>query len=142
MYSEAKRVFRKPQLPSQTRETHMANTNFGKMFQKTYLFGILAAGTLGLLSFAAEATPRPCCGNNAGGDNAVIQTSQQQATVGGQGNTVEQNATQSVRSANNPTVRPAARTTQKKPAQARTRTRRTVHRPAAAPCKTVSNAKI
>ncbi|HEY9849579.1 MAG TPA: hypothetical protein V6D28_08995 [Leptolyngbyaceae cyanobacterium] len=117
----------------------MANTNFGKMFKKTYLLGILTAGTLGLLSFAAEATPRPCCGNNAGGDNAVIQTSQQQATVTGKNNAIEQNATQSVRT--NPTVRPAARTAQKKPAQTRTRARRTVHRPAATPCKTVTNAK-
>lgn len=79
----------------------MANTNsiktdlsFAKMLKKTYILGILTASTLGLLPFTAQANPNPCC-EPRGGDNAVIQTSDQQATVTGKGNAVNQNSSQS-----------------------------------------------
>ncbi|HEY9853430.1 MAG TPA: hypothetical protein V6D28_28425 [Leptolyngbyaceae cyanobacterium] len=68
------------------------NAGFGQMLSKTYLFGILTATTFGLLPLPAEANP--CC-RPAGGDNAVIQTSNQQATVTGSKNRIRQNASQS-----------------------------------------------
>lgn len=68
------------------------NAGFEKMLSKTSLFGILAATTLGLLPLSAEANP--CC-RPTGGDNAVIQTSNQQATVTGSKNRINQNASQS-----------------------------------------------
>ncbi|GEM_PF-3498416 len=115
----------------------MANTNsiktgmsFGKMFKKTYILGILTASTLGVLPLAAQATPKPCC-QPTGGDNAVVQTSNQQANVTGKGNAVVQNSNQSNNTASATRVRPTAGN-QKRP----THVRRTVRRPAAAPCKT------
>ncbi|MCL1467829.1 hypothetical protein [Argonema galeatum] len=79
----------------------MTNTNsiktglsFAKIAKKTYILGILTASTLGLVPFTAQANPNPCC-QSRGGDNAVIQTSNQQATVKGKGNSINQNSSQS-----------------------------------------------
>ncbi|MCL1468795.1 hypothetical protein [Argonema galeatum] len=116
----------------------MANTNsietginFGKMFKKTYILGILTASTLGVLPLGAQATPKPCCQSNTAGDSAVVQTSNQQANVKGKGNAVVQNSSQSNNTASATRVRPTAGN-QKRP----THVRRTVRPAAAAPCKT------
>lgn len=77
------------------------NVGFAKMLSKTYLFGILTATTFGLLPLPAQANP--CC-RPTGGDNAVIQTSNQQATVTGASNSIRQNASQS----SNTRIRPTA----------------------------------
>jgi len=120
----------------------MANTNlintemsFGKICKKTYIIGILTASTLGLLPVAAQATPKPCC-QPTGGDSAVIQTNNQQASVVGKGNAANQNSNQSVNTVSSnqntptkatirPTIRPTVRPTVHRP----------VHRPVTVPCK-------
>ncbi|MCL1472631.1 hypothetical protein [Argonema antarcticum] len=112
------------------------NSRFGQMLKKTYILGILTATTLGVLPLAAQATPKPCCQSSSAGDSAVVQTSNQQANVKGKGNAVVQNSNQSVNTASNTRVRPTS-SNQKRPTHAR----RTVRRPAAAPCKTISNVK-
>lgn len=78
----------------------MANikTTFGKIFNKTYILGIVTVTSLGMLPLAALANPQTCC-KAGGGDNAVIQTSNQNAHVSGSGNRVRQNASQSANSA-------------------------------------------
>lgn len=112
-----------------------AEIGLGKMLKKAYVVGILTASTLGVIPFAGQATTNPCC-QPGGGDNAVVQTSTQQANVTGKGNAVNQNANQSVNTASNTNTRDrATRTTPRRTAQVRTR--RPVHRPApaASPCK-------
>ena len=112
-----------------------AEIGFRKMLKKAYFLVILTASTLGIVPFAGQASANPCC-QPRGGDNAVVQTSNQQANVTGKGNAVHQNANQSVNTANNTNTRArATRTTPRRTAQVRTR--RPVHRPApaASPCK-------
>lgn len=119
-----------------------AEIGWQKMCKKAYILGILAASTLGVLPFAGQASANPCC-QPRGGDNAVVQTSTQQANVTGKGNAVNQNSNQLVNTASNtstsvrPTRTTSTRTTPRRTAQVRTR--RPVHRPApaAAPCKTI-----
>ena len=78
----------------------MANTSktdagFGKMLNKTYIVGIFTATSLAIFPLAALANPNCCKAQvRSSGDNAVIQTSDQQATVSGSGNRINQNASQ------------------------------------------------
>lgn len=110
-----------------------AIAGFGKMLKKTYLIGILTASTLGVLPLAAQAnpTPQPCCQSRSG-DNAVVQTSEQNASVDGKGNSLSQNANQSAnnRGGSSARVRPAA-TNSKRPV--RTHVRRPAPAPATCP---------
>ncbi|MFB2918535.1 MULTISPECIES: hypothetical protein [Aerosakkonema] len=106
-----------------------AIANLGTMLKKTYILGILTVSSVGILPFAAKATPNPCC-QPSGGDSAVVQTNTQQANVSGKGNSVNQNSNQSA-NASNPTVQPV-RTAQKQPVRVHP-VRRTVQRPVQRP---------
>ncbi|MBD2182279.1 hypothetical protein [Aerosakkonema funiforme] len=68
--------------------------SFANLLKKSYLVGILTATTLGIVPLSAGANPNPCC-QARGGDSAVVQTSNQQATVKGSGNGVNQHSNQS-----------------------------------------------
>ena len=69
------------------------NAGLGKMFGKTQIIGILTATTLGIFPLTAAFANNVCC-KASGGDNAVIQTSGQDATVSGSGNSIRQNSSQ------------------------------------------------
>lgn len=76
----------------------MATTNktkpgFGRIFGKTQIIGILSATALGIFPLTAAFANNVCC-KASGGDDAVIQTSTQDTTVSGSGNSIRQNSNQ------------------------------------------------
>lgn len=73
--------------------TNKTNAGFGKIFGKTQIIGILTATTLGIFPITAAFANNVCC-KASGGDDAVIQTSGQDATVSGSGNNIRQNSSQ------------------------------------------------
>ena len=66
--------------------------HFGNMLKRTYAIAILTVATLGAIPLSAQATD-PCC-KRTSGDNAVIQTSEQQAHVTGSHNSIRQRSSQ------------------------------------------------